>query len=57
MHVHVRSADGEVKYWLEPEIELAEIHRLNKSHLNAIEATIRDRYDELVAAWKKHFGN
>ena len=27
MHVHIHSPEGEVKYWLEPEIELAKIHQ------------------------------
>jgi hypothetical protein len=26
MHVHVASADGEAKFWLEPRLELAEAH-------------------------------
>ena len=30
MHVHVISGDGEAKYWLEPEIELAKNHRYSK---------------------------
>ncbi len=56
MHVHVRSADGEAKYWLEPEVEVAEAYRFNESQLKTIETTVRERYDELVSAWKKHFG-
>lgn len=56
MHVHVRSADGEAKYWLEPDVELAENFRLRQSQLKAIEKNIRERYDELITAWKDHFG-
>lgn len=26
-HVHVISGDGEAKFWLEPELQLAQIHR------------------------------
>jgi hypothetical protein len=57
MHIHARSADGEAKYWLEPEIELAEVHGLKSSQLKSIEATIRNRYDELVNAWKSYFAS
>jgi hypothetical protein len=57
MHVHVRSAECEAKYWLEPAIELAENYRLRQSQLKEIEKTIRARYDELVKAWKDHFGS
>ena len=29
LHIHVESADGEAKFWIEPEIELARNNRLN----------------------------
>ena len=29
MHVHVHCADGEAKFWLEPQIELAQNYGLN----------------------------
>jgi hypothetical protein len=35
MHVHVQSAAGEAKFWLEPEIELAQNFGLNTRQLNA----------------------
>jgi hypothetical protein len=40
MHVHIRSADGEAKYWLEPSIELAEAYQLTESQLKSVEKTI-----------------
>lgn len=55
MHVHVSAAEGEAKFWLEPEIELARNYRLNRQQLKVIEALIEAHYDELVNAWKKHF--
>jgi hypothetical protein len=36
MHVHVRSADGEAKYWLEPDVELSRNHRLSDVQLNEV---------------------
>ncbi|GJL62683.1 MAG: hypothetical protein NPIRA04_13370 [Nitrospirales bacterium] len=33
MHVHVVSTDGEAKYWLEPEIELAKNFRYSRIQL------------------------
>jgi hypothetical protein len=56
MHVHVRSADGEAKFWLEPRIELAINHGLRGSDVRHTETIIEAHYDELVAAWKAHFG-
>ncbi|RLA43266.1 MAG: DUF4160 domain-containing protein [Gammaproteobacteria bacterium] len=55
MHVHVYSGDGEVKYWLEPEIELARNHRLSRVQLRQIEQLIEEHYDELTNAWREHF--
>ncbi len=37
MHVHVYCGDGEAKFWLEPEIELAKNYRLSKLQLREIE--------------------
>ncbi len=57
MHVHVRSADGEAKFWLEPQVELATSHGYNASETRRIEAIVKDHYDELIDAWQTHFGS
>lgn len=57
MHVHVHCADGEAKYWLEPEVELAKNYRLSRQQLKQIERTIEENYNELTKAWKKYFSN
>ena len=56
MHVHVISTEGEAKFWLEPQIELARNHGHSRKQLKNIESLIEVRYDELIGAWKKHFG-
>ena len=56
MHVHVHCADGEAKFWLEPEVSLAENYRLNRSQITVIEKVVEDRSDEIVQAWRDHFG-
>ncbi|MGK0261056.1 MAG: hypothetical protein ACI96M_004512 [Candidatus Azotimanducaceae bacterium] len=55
MHVHVRSQDGEAKYWLEPEIRLARNYRLSSVQLGHIESLVQDHKDELLSAWQEHF--
>ena len=57
MHVHVYCGDGEAKYWLEPQIELAKNYRLSRLRLRQIEQIIEEHYDELTIAWGKHFEN
>ncbi len=57
IHIHVLSADGEAKFWLDPEIELAKNHHLSRKKLKEIESFIEVHYDELIDAWKRHFGH
>ncbi|MEX0730170.1 MAG: DUF4160 domain-containing protein [Aquisalimonadaceae bacterium] len=56
MHVHVVSGDGEAKFWLEPELQLAKNYQYSRQQLKEIESLIEDHYHELVSAWKQHFG-
>jgi hypothetical protein len=55
MHVHVLCARGEAKFWLEPDVELARNFRLSRAQLKTCEQIIEEHYDELIAAWHKHF--
>ena len=57
MHVPVISGDGEAKFWLEPEIELARNYRYSNRQLNDIESLIEAHKDELISAWRGHFSN
>jgi Domain of unknown function (DUF4160) len=57
MHVHIVSEDGEAKFWLEPEIELARNYRFSRKQLKVIESLVEGHYDELISAWQRHFGS
>ena len=35
MHVHIHCGDGEAKFWLEPQIELARNYRLSRPRLRS----------------------
>jgi diadenosine tetraphosphate (Ap4A) HIT family hydrolase len=56
-HVHVISGDGEAKFWLEPEIELAKNFRYSRKQIKEIEILIEEHYGELISAWREHFGS
>jgi hypothetical protein len=56
IHVHVSSVDGEAKFCLEPEIELAKNYRLSRAQLREVEQIIEEHEDEFRAAWHRHFG-
>jgi len=55
-HVHVISGDGEAKFWIEPDIELANNYGYSRQQLKEIEALVEGHRDELVSAWLQHFG-
>ena len=57
MHVHVYCGDGEAKFWLEPQIEVARNHKLSRQQLKTIEKIIEERQNEIRNAWKKHFNS
>lgn len=54
-HIPVVSGDGEAKFWLVPEIELAKNYRYSRKQLKEIESMVEAHYDELVGAWRQHF--
>jgi hypothetical protein len=55
MHVHVRSADGEAKFWLEPAIALTRNYGYTRKQLKDVERMIEGHQYELISAWRKHF--
>ena len=57
MHVHVSSSDGEAKWWLEPDVDLAYIHRMSAKQVRETVAIVREHFGDIVDAWHHHFGN
>jgi hypothetical protein len=52
----VQSADGEAKFWIEPEIELARNYRLSDQDLRRALQLVVDHEQEIRDAWQRHFG-
>lgn len=57
LHVHVHTSKGEAKFWLEPEIELAQNYGLKDKEINEARNLIEGHIDEIRYAWKTHFGS
>lgn len=55
IHVHVRSADGEAKFWIEPKIILEKSFGLNSKELKELEKVIEEHRDEIIKVWEQHF--
>lgn len=56
VHVHVVSLDGEAKFWVEPEIELAVNKGFKPHQVNELTQVINEHRHEICAHWKRHFG-
>ena len=55
IHIHVHGSNGEAKFWIEPETELAYNHGLTEKDLRLIEKLIEDHIDEIKDAWQRYF--
>lgn len=56
MHVHVAHPDGEAKFWLSPEIEVAAAVGMSQHQLSEAEEIVRRHEEEIRHAWTRHFG-
>ena len=55
MHVHVFSPDGEAKFWLASQIELALGKGLRPVELTELHRVIEERQDEIRQHRHRHF--
>ncbi len=56
LHVHVSHSDGEAKFWVEPNIELALNLGLSQSQIREAMALVVEHEQEIKHAWSQHFG-
>ena len=57
IHIHVHHASGEAKFWLEPNVVLAQNFGLSPSRLARAIQLIGEHEDEIRRAWEAHFGS
>jgi hypothetical protein len=57
MHIHVTHTDGEAKFWLEPQIELALNQGLSQKQISEALSLVQHHYEEIRNAWHIHFGS
>lgn len=56
MHIHVASAEGEAKFWIEPQIALAETHGLSQREIGTLVKIVEEHEQQIRNAWRNHFG-
>ena len=54
-HVHVQCANGEAKFWLEPEIEVAQNSGLATRQLRTARTLVETHEQKIREAWESHF--
>ena len=56
MHVHVQGQNGEAKFWLEPNIALAQCTGMSRLEINEALRLVQEHHDVIRSAWHRHFG-
>lgn len=56
-HTHVDRDDASVKFWLDPEILLAENHGFSRAELRSVERLVRENLERLRDAWNDFCGS
>jgi len=54
-HIHVETPDGIAKFWLEPFVSLSTSYNLSEIELNRIESITKERRDDFIEEWNRHF--
>ena len=55
--VHVNHAEGEAKFWLEPQIALAQNIGLSAKTIRQAQTLIEEHEHDIRTAWQQHFGS
>jgi Domain of unknown function (DUF4160) len=56
-HVHVRRGGDEAKFWLSPEVAVADSFGFNAAELNALVKIVRGERSRIEKAWHGYFGH
>lgn len=55
-HVHVRRGGATAKFWLEPQVALAESYGLNGQELNELAKVVGENRQLMERTWYEFFG-
>ncbi len=55
VHVHVNRTGAEAKFWLRPEVQVADSFGFSRRQLADLARTILERREEIERAWHEHF--
>ena len=55
VHIHVRSSDGEAKFWLIPEVKLSRNDGFNARVLKELSEVVEQNKASFLEAWNDYF--
>jgi Domain of unknown function (DUF4160) len=55
VHIHVRSAGGDAKFWLRPDIRLAGSEGYDARILRELSKVVAENADLIERSWNEHF--
>lgn len=56
-HVHVRQGAKIAKFWLRPEVKLADSHGFGAAELNDFAREVESQREFIERKWNEHFGH
>lgn len=56
IHIHAESADGKAKFWLYPDVTIANSEGYSRKQLSELMGVVVDYCHEIERAWNEHFG-
>jgi hypothetical protein len=55
MHVHVKGAEGDAKFWIHPSVKLVESDGFDARTLRELARVIEDNKELIERTWNEHF--
>ena len=55
LHVHVRKGEQLAKFWMEPEVAVAESYGFTSGELTVLSKVIREKWDLIKRCWDEFF--
>jgi hypothetical protein len=56
IHIHAESPDGRAKFWLYPDVTIANSEGYSRKQLSELIKLVADHRQEIERAWNEYFG-
>jgi hypothetical protein len=56
LHIHVRKGEATAKFWVLPDVKLADSYGMSSTELNELARAVSDNSETIERAWHEFFG-